>query len=301
MDKVTAEGKRYSAATKQYNNVRKRRDILQKKRFEVFKEGFDFISDRLKKVYGQITDSTGDADLEMYDSVDPFTQGISYSVRPPKKGWKTIGKLSGGERTLASLALIFALHYYKPTPIYVMDEIDAALDFQNVDIVGEFIKERSKDAQFIVISLRENMFFKSRKMIGVHKVNNKSGIVTLKMTNLLEKIIHKARQTCKENKESLMSQQFLTQRRMTPNPNSSMRGNVPASARVLKKNINSLNQTQGQIDIKEEEEDQVDENRESQSVHSASKLSSRSQARSTRNFGDHRTRRNAVLPENEGA
>lgn len=65
-----------------------------------------------------------------------------YSVRPPKKSWKNITNLSGGEKTLSSLALVFALHYYRPTPLYVMDEIDAALDFKNVSIVGYYIKVR---------------------------------------------------------------------------------------------------------------------------------------------------------------
>lgn len=65
---------------------------------------------------------------------------ILLSVRPPKKSWKNITNLSGGEKTLSSLALVFALHYYKPTPLYVMDEIDAALDFKNVSIVGNYVK-----------------------------------------------------------------------------------------------------------------------------------------------------------------
>jgi len=50
-------------------------------------------------------------------------------------------KLSGGEKTISSLALIFALHIYKPSPLYFMDEIDAALDYKNVAIVGEYIKK----------------------------------------------------------------------------------------------------------------------------------------------------------------
>lgn len=62
------------------------------------------------------------------------------SVRPPKKSWKNISNLSGGEKTLSSLALVFALHHYKPTPLYVMDEIDAALDFKNVSIVANYIR-----------------------------------------------------------------------------------------------------------------------------------------------------------------
>lgn len=57
-----------------------------------------------------------------------------------------MSKLSGGEKTLSSLSLIFALHYYKPTPLYFFDEVDAALDYKNVSIVGNFIKERTKNA-----------------------------------------------------------------------------------------------------------------------------------------------------------
>lgn len=60
-------------------------------------------------------------------------------MRPPKKSWKKIFNLSGGEKTLSSLALVFALHHYKPTPLYFMDEIDAALDFKNVSIVACYI------------------------------------------------------------------------------------------------------------------------------------------------------------------
>jgi len=61
-------------------------------------------------------------------------------VRPPKKAWKKISKLSGGEKTLSSLSLVFALHYYKPTPLYFMDEIDASLDFKNVKFLFIIIR-----------------------------------------------------------------------------------------------------------------------------------------------------------------
>lgn len=74
-----------------------------------------------------------------------------FSVRPPKKSWKNITNLSGGEKTLSSLALVFALHYYKPTPLYVMDEIDAALDFKNVSIVGNYIKVLIINVTFVFL------------------------------------------------------------------------------------------------------------------------------------------------------
>ena len=133
-------------------------DDLRKARLDEFMSGFGIISMRLKEMYQMIT-LGGDAELELVDSLDPFSEGVVFSVRPPKKSWKNISNLSGGEKTLSSLALVFALHYFKPTPLYVMDEIDAALDFQNVSIVANYIRERTKDAQFIIISLRNNMYF----------------------------------------------------------------------------------------------------------------------------------------------
>jgi structural maintenance of chromosome 4 len=98
---------------------------------EEFMQGFSIISLKLREMYRMIT-LGGDAELELIDSLDPFREGINFSVRPPNKSWKNIQNLSGGEKTLSSLALVFALHYYKPTPIYIMDEIDAALDFKYV-------------------------------------------------------------------------------------------------------------------------------------------------------------------------
>lgn len=121
----------------------------------------------------------GDAELELVDSLDPFSEGIVFSVRPPKKSWKNISNLSGGEKTLSSLALVFALHHYKPTPLYVMDEIDAALDFKNVSIVANYIKERTKNAQFIIISLRNNMFELADRLVGIYKTSNITSSITI--------------------------------------------------------------------------------------------------------------------------
>lgn len=113
------------------DSAKRRCDELRRLRLEGFMEGFSAISLRLKEMYQMIT-MGGNAELELVDSLDPFSEGILFSVMPPKKSWKNIGNLSGGEKTLSSLALVFALHHYRPTPLYVMDEIDAALDFRNV-------------------------------------------------------------------------------------------------------------------------------------------------------------------------
>lgn len=166
------------------DNVKGRCEELKRKRFDEFMEGFNTISLSLKEMYQMIT-MGGNAELELVDSLDPFSEGILFSVMPPKKSWKNISNLSGGEKTLSSLALVFALHRYKPTPLYVMDEIDAALDFRNVSIVANYIKERTKNGQFIVISLRNNMFELAQQLVGIYKVNNRTQSISLKNRELI--------------------------------------------------------------------------------------------------------------------
>jgi len=164
--------------TKERDDARKMYDGLRKKRLDEFMAGFSVITMKLKEMYQMLT-LGGDAELELVDSLDPFSEGIVFSVRPPKKSWKNIQNLSGGEKTLSSLALVFALHHYKPTPLYVMDEIDAALDFKNVSIVGNYIKERTKDAQFIIISLRNNMFELADRLVGIYKTENATKSISI--------------------------------------------------------------------------------------------------------------------------
>jgi structural maintenance of chromosome 4 len=166
------------ASTATRDGVRNRYDDLRKKRLDEFMAGFNTIALKLKEMYQMIT-LGGDAELELVDSLDPFIEGIVFSVRPPKKSWKNIRNLSGGEKTLSSLALVFALHHYKPTPLYVMDEIDAALDFRNVSIVAHYIKERTKNAQFVIISLRNNMFELADRLVGIYKTHNTTKSVTI--------------------------------------------------------------------------------------------------------------------------
>ncbi|KFU88168.1 Structural maintenance of chromosomes protein 4 [Chaetura pelagica] len=157
--------------TNMRDNFRQAFEDLRKQRLNEFMAGFNVITNKLKENYQMLT-LGGDAELELVDSLDPFSEGIVFSVRPPKKSWKKIFNLSGGEKTLSSLALVFALHHYKPTPLYFMDEIDAALDFKNVSIVAFYIYEQTKNAQFIIISLRNNMFEIADRLIGIYKTHN---------------------------------------------------------------------------------------------------------------------------------
>ncbi|KYR00167.1 structural maintenance of chromosome protein [Tieghemostelium lacteum] len=184
--------KEYKRKERDYNNklaeyeqehahreeLKKKYDELRRRRLDEFMAGFSIITQKLKEMYQMIT-MGGDAELELVDTMDPFSEGIVFSVRPPKKSWKNINNLSGGEKTLSSLSLVFALHHYKPTALYVMDEIDAALDFRNVSIIANYIKERTKNAQFIIISLRNDMFELADRLVGIYKTDNCTKSITI--------------------------------------------------------------------------------------------------------------------------
>lgn len=151
---------------------------LKNNRLNDFTKGFHEISSQLRRMYRKITRG-GDAELEFADTTDPFSEGVIFTVRPPHKSWKKMANLSGGEKTLSSLALVFALHHYKPNALYVMDEVDAALDFQNVGVIANYIKARTKNAQFIIVSLRYQMFELADQLVGVYKTADVSQCITI--------------------------------------------------------------------------------------------------------------------------
>jgi len=152
--------------------------VKVQKRLDKFNQAFNQINQELKTMYRTLTVG-GDAELNMVDRLDPFAEGVEFTVRPPKKSWKVISNLSGGEKTLSSMSLVFALHKFKPTPLYVMDEIDAALDYKNVSIVADYIKKCTKNAQFIIISLRSNMFEQANWLTGIYKTHDASKSITV--------------------------------------------------------------------------------------------------------------------------
>ncbi|CAH8287043.1 unnamed protein product, partial [Schistosoma margrebowiei] len=92
--------------------------------------------------------------------------------------WKeSLGELSGGQRSLAALSLILALLLFKPAPLYILDEVDAALDLSHTQNIGQLIKNHFKHSQFIVVSLKDGMFnnanvlFKTKFVDGVSTVS----------------------------------------------------------------------------------------------------------------------------------
>lgn len=158
-------------------------------RADLFNKAFSHISEQIKPVYQGLTRSAqyplgGQAYLDTmaHDDDTPFLGGLKYHAMPPLKRFRDMDALSGGEKTIAALALLFAIHSYAPSPFFVLDEVDAALDNANVAKVAKYIKEHAKPGmQFIVISLKTSLFQESDCLVGVLRDQgaNTSRAVTL--------------------------------------------------------------------------------------------------------------------------
>ena len=106
----------------------------------------------------------------MDDSDEPYLEGIKYHAMPPMKRFRDMENLSGGEKTMAALALLFAIHSYQPSPFFVLDEVDAALDNANVARIANYIRQHAGPGmQFIVISLKTGLFQNSQALVGIYR------------------------------------------------------------------------------------------------------------------------------------
>ena len=104
---------------------------------------------------------------------------------PPMKRFRDMEQLSGGEKTIAALALLFAIHSFRPAPFFVLDEVDAALDNTNVGRIASYIRghagEGEEGGQFVVISLKGSLYERSEGLVGIYRDQevNSSRTVTL--------------------------------------------------------------------------------------------------------------------------
>ncbi|KAL6863191.1 Structural maintenance of chromosomes protein 1 [Amphichorda felina] len=149
---------------------------VKEKRYELFNKAFTHIQEQITHVYKDLTRSEayplgGQAYLDIEEDTDmPYLSGIKYHAMPPLKRFRDMEHLSGGEKTMAALALLFAIHSYQPSPFFVLDEVDAALDNANVDKIKKYIREHAGPGmQFVVISLKTGLFQDSESLVGVYR------------------------------------------------------------------------------------------------------------------------------------
>lgn len=126
-------------------------DETNSKSIEQFDRAFQDIRRAFKKVFARLFDG-GRADLILVNKDDPLGSGIDIMAEPPGKKFQNINLLSGGERALVAIAVIFAILYLKPTPFVVLDELDAPLDDDNIDRFKNIVHEFKQTCQFILVS-----------------------------------------------------------------------------------------------------------------------------------------------------
>ncbi|KAF8268112.1 cohesin complex subunit psm1 [Lactarius quietus] len=142
---------------------------------ELFNKAYNHISERIDEVYKDLTKGKaapmgGVAYLSLEDNEEPYAGGIKYHAMPPMKRFRDMEQLSGGEKTVAALALLFAIHSYQPSPFFVLDEVDAALDNTNVAKVANYIRAQASDTfQFVVISLKGSLYERGHSLVGIHR------------------------------------------------------------------------------------------------------------------------------------
>ncbi|VAI75573.1 unnamed protein product [Triticum turgidum subsp. durum] len=162
---------KFEAARKEEREVADKYNSVKQRRYELFMEAFDHISKGIDKIYKQLTKSHthplgGTAYLNLENEDEPFLHGIKYTAMPPTKRFRDMEQLSGGEKTVAALALLFAIHSFRPSPFFILDEVDAALDNLNV-------------AKSIVISLKDSFYDKAEALVGVYRDSERSCSRTL--------------------------------------------------------------------------------------------------------------------------
>lgn len=134
-------------------------------RQRAFKEAFDAVDENFQAIFATL--SEGDGRLQLDDPQNPFNGGLNLIAHPKGKPVQRLASMSGGEKSLTALSFIFALQRYRPSPFYAFDEVDMFLDGANVERLARMIKQQSRQAQFLVVSLRRPMIESAERTIGV--------------------------------------------------------------------------------------------------------------------------------------
>lgn len=196
-------------AVDEYERVRERHDFLLSQRNDLcgakeslyqviqdidaemsrrFLETFEDIRDHFSVVFTQLFGG-GRADLHLTDDTNLLETGIEIVAQPPGKKLQYLALLSGGEKALTAIALLFAILKVKPVPFCVLDEVEAALDDANVNRFAEYLKEFSKQTQFIVITHRKGTMEGADVLYGI--TMQESGISRLVSVRLDDEVTMK--------------------------------------------------------------------------------------------------------------
>ena len=179
-DEVKARQEEKKAQIETLTN--ERRQILEKMtgyeqiKKETFMKTYNNINEHFKNIFAQLSEGEGSLELENPES--PFEGGLTIKAQIRDKTKQKLGAMSGGEKSLTALALVFAIQKYLPAPFYALDEVDASLDGINLARLSDIIKEQAKNTQFIVVTHKQNMIKSADRTIGVTQKEHGKTLVT---------------------------------------------------------------------------------------------------------------------------
>ena len=153
-------------------------ESIEKDKRQTFLDAFDKVDKEIRSIFSKMTG--GNAWLEIQNEDDIFSSGISYLIQFLNKPKRESTSISGGEKTLAAVVFVLALQKLKPSPFYLFDEVDAHLDAPNSEKLGKILAERSKESQFLMVSLKDSVVQRAQLIYGVFPKNGVSHVVTYK-------------------------------------------------------------------------------------------------------------------------
>ncbi len=195
IEEYKTEGARYEEMNAQIEDLRKAEEDavriikdLSAEMLEQFNAEFVKIQENFTKVFKELFGG-GNARLELLPSDDPLTAGVDIIAQPPGKAVSNITLLSGGEKTMTAIAILFAILKLKPMPFCFLDEIEAALDDANIDRCAKYVKSFSNDTQFIVITHRKPTMEVVDSLYGVTmEEKGVSKIVSVKLAEAVKAV-----------------------------------------------------------------------------------------------------------------
>ncbi|WP_374028081.1 hypothetical protein ACES2J_05285 [Bdellovibrio bacteriovorus] len=164
---------RYEFLTKQHADLTEAKDQLRKVIERInkicskrFKETFELVNDRFTRVF-PVLFGGGEAWLELVEETEKNEAGIEIIARPPGKKTQNVSLMSGGEKALTAVALVFSIFLVKPSPWCLLDEVDAPLDDANVFRFNDLVREMAKRSQIIVVTHNKHTMEVAGKLYGV--------------------------------------------------------------------------------------------------------------------------------------
>lgn len=152
---------------------------IEHRKKAIFMEVFENISANFRRIFSQLSPG-GTAEL-LLDEQNPLEGGLQIQTKPEGKNLQLLEAMSGGEKTLTAVSFIFAIQRYQPAPFYVLDEVDMFLDDDNVRKVSELIKDSAREAQFVVVSLKDSLMSSADRLFGVSNEDGVSKIIGVEL------------------------------------------------------------------------------------------------------------------------